>query len=397
MLSGKKIILGITASIAAYKAAFLVRLLVKAGAEVKVVLSPSATDFVSPLTLATLSKNPVITDLVDEDGGSAWNNHVEIGLWADLMIIAPCTANTLAKMATAQCDNMLMAVYLSAKCPVYVSPAMDLDMYKHPGTKANLETLASYGHKIVPAEHGELASGLVGEGRMAEPEHIVNFLVQDLQAQQTLSGKKVLITAGPTHEAIDPVRFIGNRSSGKMGFELAKEAVKRGATVYLIAGPVSIDINYPGLEITRVESAMQMFEAATKLAPEMDVIIATAAVADYRPAKPAKEKIKKDSGTLDIQLEKNPDILKAIGESKTDKQVVVGFALETENEKVNAEGKLKKKNCDFLVLNSLKDSGAGFQNDTNKISILDSHNNWTDFSLKSKEEVASDIWNTIYA
>ncbi len=387
--------LGITGSIAAYKAAFLVRLLKKEGAEVKVILSPAAKDFVSPLTLATLSGNPVFSELVDEDGSDQWNNHVELGLWADRMIIAPATANTLAKMANGQCDNMILAAYLSAKCPVYVSPAMDLDMYKHPGTKENLSKLESFGNKVIPVGFGELASGLVGEGRMAEPQEIIDFLKKDIEDQSPLSGKKVLITAGPTYEPIDPVRFIGNRSSGKMGFALAQEAANLGAEVTLIHGPVHLSLNHGRINKIPIETAVEMLEAVQKVRDDMDVLIFSAAVADFRPATAAQEKIKKDKAETKIDLEMNPDILADTGANKKTGQILVGFALETENARENALSKLKRKNCDFLVLNTLKDEGAGFGHDTNKVSIINANNTWEDFELKSKQEVAKDIWNVL--
>ena len=342
------------------------------------------------------SENEVLIDFVGENEGDLWNNHVDLGLWADLMIIAPASANTMAKMASGHADNMLLACYLSAKCAVYFSPAMDLDMYQHGTTKSNIEKLQSFGNILIPAEFGELASGLIGEGRMAEPDHIVEFLEKDLLNQAPLKNKTVLITAGPTYEAIDPVRFIGNHSSGKMGFSIAKEAAKRGAKVILIAGPVSINLDFPGVEVFSVMSAQEMLEAVQKHFTQADYLIASAAVADYRPKTSAKEKIKKSDENLSIELVPNPDILKWIGEHKLEHQTVVGFALETENEKVNAEGKKARKNCDFLVLNSLKEKGAGFKHDSNKVSILTKDNTWKEFELKTKDEVAKDIWNTIY-
>ncbi len=395
MLGGKNILLGITGGIAAYKTTFLVRLLIKAGAQVKIVMTQSAGSFVSPLTLATLSKNPVLTDFVNEEDGSiSWNNHVELGLWADLMLIAPATANTLSKMANGVCDNLLLATYLSAKCPVYFAPAMDLDMYKHPSTKASLQKLESFGNTMIPAESGELASGLHGEGRMAEPENIVDFLQEDLAKGLPLSGKKVLITAGPTHEAIDPVRFLGNRSSGTMGFEVAKKAADLGAKVVLVSGPTSLDVNHSSIELIRVTSAQEMYEACHKNYADTDVAICAAAVADYRPKHIAKEKLKKKDGDLNIALERNPDILLSLGEKKT-YQFLVGFALETENELENAKGKLQRKNLDGIVLNSLKDDGAGFGGTTNKITFIDKNLKIKTFGLKTKPEVASDIWEEI--
>ncbi len=395
MLSGKNILLGITGGIAAYKTTFLVRLLIKAGAEVKIVMTQSASSFVSPLTLSTLSKNPVLTDFVNEEDGSvSWNNHVALGLWADLMIIAPATANTLSKMAHGTCDNLLMATYLSAKCPVYFAPAMDLDMYKHPSTTTSFEKLKSFGNLMIPAEAGELASGLHGEGRMAEPENIVAFVQEDLAKELPLSGKNVLITAGPTHEAIDPVRFLGNRSSGTMGFELAKSAANLGAKVTLISGPTNLKLENNRIKLIRVTSAQEMYDASHEHYKIMDVAICAAAVADYRPKQVAAEKIKKKEGDLKIELERNPDILFSLGELKQ-KQFLVGFALETENELENAKGKLQRKNLDAIVLNSLKDDGAGFGGTTNKITFIDKNLDIKTFALKTKPEVASDIWEEI--
>lgn len=395
MLGGKHILLGITGGIAAYKTTFLVRLLIKAGAQVKIVMTQSAGSFVSPLTLSTLSKNPVLLDFVNEEDGSiSWNNHVELGLWADLMLIAPATANTLSKMANGVCDNLLLATYLSAKCPVYFAPAMDLDMYQHPSTKASLEKLESFGNTMIPAESGELASGLHGEGRMAEPENIVQFIEEDLAQGLPLTGKKVLITAGPTHEAIDPVRFLGNRSSGTMGFELAKKAAELGAKVVLVSGPTHLDVNHSSIDLIRVTSAQEMYDVCHKHFDDSDVAICAAAVADYRPKHAAKEKLKKKDGDLNIELERNPDILFSLGEKKTH-QFLVGFALETENELENAKGKLQRKNLDGIVLNSLKDDGAGFGGTTNKITFIDKNLKIKTFGLKTKPEVASDIWEEI--
>lgn len=398
MLSGKNILLGITGGIAAYKTTFLVRLLIKAGANVKVVLTQSASSFVSPLTLATLSKNPALSDFVNEEDGSlSWNNHVELGLWADVMLIAPATANTLSKMANGVCDNLLLAVYLSAKCPVYFAPAMDLDMYKHPTTKASFEKLQSFGNVMIPAEDGELASGLSGEGRMAEPENIVSFLNEHLAKRLPLSGKKVLITAGPTHEAIDPVRFLGNRSTGTMGFELAKNAAQLGAKVVLITGPTHLQLSQSNSKVVRVVTAQEMFHAVHEHFDDVDVAISAAAVADYRPVQAAKQKIKKQEGEgLEIQLERTKDILKSMGEAKT-KQFLVGFALETQNALENAKTKLTKKNLDAIVLNTLEDKGAGFGSGTNKITFLDKNLAEKTFEVKPKEEVASDIWSEIIA
>ncbi len=390
VLEGKKILLGITAGIAAYKTASLVRLFVKAGAQVKVVMTPSAKDFITPLTLSTLSKNEVISSFTsEEDENATWNNHVELGLWADFMLIAPATANTLSKMASGCSDNILLATYLSAKCPVYFAPAMDLDMYLHPATKTSLLTLQSYGNIMIPAESGELASGLVGEGRMAEPENIVSFLEKDLSSQLPLRNKKVLITAGPTYEAIDPVRFIGNHSSGKMGFELAKEAEKLGAQVILITGPTHLQLDSSGVQLVRVTNAQEMYEAAHTYFEDQDVVIAAAAVSDYKPKEVIDHKIKKKESNLNIELIPTQDILASLGEIKKH-QKLIGFALETNNEIENAKSKLERKNLDFIVLNSLQDKGAGFKKDTNKISII-SKSKIKDFQLKSKTEVAQDI------
>ena len=395
MLSGKNILLGISGGIAAYKTTFLVRLLIKAGAQVKIVMTQSASSFVSPLTLSTLSKNSVLLDFVNEEDGSlSWNNHVELGLWGDVMLIAPATANTLSKMANGTCDNLLLATYLSAKCPVYFAPAMDLDMYKHPSTKNSLEKLESFGNTIIPAESGELASGLHGEGRMAEPENIVSFIEDDLAKGLPLSGKKVLITAGPTHEAIDPVRFLGNRSTGTMGFELAKKAANLGAKVVLVSGPTHLNTNHSSIQLIRVTSAQEMYEACHEHYADMDIAICAAAVADYRPKTIATEKVKKKEGDMNIALERTPDILMSLGEIKKN-QFLVGFALETQKELENAKSKLKRKHLDGIVLNSLKDDGAGFGGTTNKITFIDKNSEIKTFDLKTKSEVASDIWEEI--
>ena len=388
-LKGKKILLAISGGIAAYKMNYLVRDFVKKGAEVKVILTPSAENFVTKVTLSTLSKNAVYSDFYDQNG--TWNSHVELALWADVLLVAPCTANTLAKMVHGICDNLVIATYMSAKCPVFIAPAMDLDMYAHPTTKENLEKAERFGHHIIPAEFGELASGLEGQGRLAEPETILQkiegFLAQN--QSKNLEGKTVLITAGPTYEAIDPVRFIGNHSSGKMGFSLAEEAVKRGAKVILISGPTSQKTSTKNIEIHRVTSAKEMYDEVFKYYEKVDIAIASAAVADYAPKIVAKEKIKKSEEEFTIELVKNPDILKTMGEKKTH-QFLVGFALETQNEEKNAKSKLQKKNLDMIVLNSLRDEGAGFQKDTNKVKIL-THSEQKEFSLKSKGEVAKDI------
>ena len=395
VLSGKKILLGISGGIAAYKTANLVRLLIKAGAQVQVVMSPASLHFVTPLTLATLSKNPVYSTLYnEEDGNGEWNNHVELGLWADIMLIAPATANTLSKMANGNCDNLLIATYLSAKCPVYFAPAMDLDMYKHPSTLDSFHKLKSFGNIMIPAENGELASGLSGEGRMAEPENIVAFLENDILEKLPLKGRKILVTAGPTYEAIDPVRFIGNHSSGKMGFDIANEAAKNGAEVILISGPTHLKTENSQVNLIRVTSAQEMFEACHLYYKDMDVAIAAAAVADYRPKNVADQKIKKTEATFTIELEKTKDILASLGEQKKN-QFLIGFALETENEIEHAKLKIQKKNLDLIVLNSLNDKGAGFGQPTNKVTFIDSNFTIEPMDLKSKEAVAFDIINKI--
>ncbi|ASV31986.1 bifunctional phosphopantothenoylcysteine decarboxylase/phosphopantothenate--cysteine ligase CoaBC [Maribacter cobaltidurans] len=391
MLNGKNILLGITGGIAAYKTTFLVRLLIKAGANVKIVLTESASSFVSPLALATLSKNPVVSNFVKtENNTTDWNNHVELGLWADLMLIAPATANTLSKMANGASDNLLLACYLSAKCPVFFAPAMDLDMYQHPSTKNSLETLQSFGNIMIPATSGELASGLHGEGRMAEPEDIVTFIKNYLSDGLPLKEKKVLITAGPTYEAIDPVRFIGNHSSGLMGFELARAAAALGANVVLVSGPSKYDVKDDGIRLIRVVSAEEMYEEAHPHFSESDIVICAAAVADYRPKNKSEQKIKKSDTDLEIQLVRNRDILYSFGQEKQS-QYLVGFALETENEIENAKEKLKRKNLDAIVLNSLNDQGAGFGGNTNKISFIDTNLDIQTFELKTKADVAKDI------
>lgn len=391
-MKGKKILVGITGSIAAYKAIYLVRLLIKAGAEVKVIMTPSAKDFVSSLTLSTLSRNPVLTDLFDEQ---SWANHVMLGRWADVMVVAPLSCNTLSKMVHGQCDNLLLATYLSATCPVVVAPAMDEDMWQHPSTRQNLQQLQSFGNTIIPVAKGELASGLYGDGRMAEPEQIVQFINDNFFLSRPLAGKKVLVTAGPTYEAIDPVRFIGNHSSGKMGIAIAKELHKRGADVSLVLGPVSKDFSANGIHLTRVTSAEDMYQACHKIFESMDIAIMAAAVADYTPVAKANQKIKKNDPGLNLALIKTKDILKSLGEKKRTDQVLVGFALETVNEKEHALEKLQKKNADMIVLNSLKDAGAGFGHDTNKITIFQKTGEETRFETKSKEEVAKDIVDTI--
>lgn len=394
-LNGKKVLLGITAGIAAYKTASLVRLFIKLGAEVKVVMTPASKDFVTPLTLSTLSKNPVASTFYDkEDENELWNNHVELGLWADLMLIAPATANTMAKMVSGTCDNLLLATYLSAKCPVYIAPAMDLDMYKHPSTTSSLEKLTSFGNTIIPATSGELASGLVGKGRMAEPLDIVSFIEEDISSNLPLKGKKILITAGPTYEAIDPVRFIGNRSSGKMGCEIAKAAANLGAEVFLVLGPSKEEVPHTLIHRIDVESGEEMYKACHKHYKNVDIAICSAAVADYKPKNVATKKIKKKDDTLVLELEKTKDILKSLGTGKQH-QFLVGFALETNNEIENAKAKITKKNLDLIVLNSLQDKGAGFAVNTNKVTIIDKDFNEIPFKLKSKTAVAKDIMNEI--
>lgn len=393
-LEGKHILICISGGIAAYKINYLVRMLVKKGAEVQVLLTPSAENFVSKLTLSTLSKNRVYSEFSSADG--SWNNHVEFALWADAILIAPCTANTLAKMVHGMCDNLVIATCMSAKSPVFIAPAMDLDMYQHPSTKQNLEMAEDFGHFIIPAENGELASGLEGEGRMAEPETIVEKIEDFFEGSdnpQSLGDKIVLITAGPTYEAIDPVRFIGNHSSGKMGFSLAEEAANRGAKVILISGPSAQKISHHNIELHKVTTAKEMFEKVFEYFETADIAIASAAVADYAPKEVASEKIKKKEDSLTIELVKNPDILQTMGDRKTH-QFLVGFALETQNEEDNAIGKLERKNLDMIVLNSLRDEGAGFQKDTNKIKIF-SKTERVEFSLKSKKAVAKDILNFV--
>mgnify|MGYP003893938055 CR=1 FL=1 len=391
MLSGKNVILGVTGSISAYKAAFITRLLIKEGANVKVVMTKSAIDFITPLTLATLSQNEVFSDFTSSKEKGTWNNHVDLGLWADYMIVAPATANTLSKMADGLADNFLLAVYLSAKCPVYIAPAMDLDMYKHGSTKNNLDKLKSFGNKIIPAESGDLASGLSGEGRLAEPENIIEFLNQDIQKSKPLYGKNILISAGPTHEKLDPVRYLGNNSTGKMGFALAEKSYELGATVTVIAGPVNLSLKHKGINRVDIVSAKNMFDKITELSTKQDVVIMAAAVADYTPAEYSDIKIKKAAGDLSISLKRTSDILAHLGKTKKETQLLVGFALETNNELENAKKKIIKKNLDFIVLNSLNDKGAGFAHNTNKITIISKDNKATEFELKTKEEVANDI------
>ena len=391
-IQGKKILICISGGIAAYKINYLIRNLIKKGAEVQILMTPSAEHFVSKLTLSTLSKKPVFSEFYSENG--TWNNHVEFALWADLIVVAPCTANTLSKMVHGICDNLVIATYLSAKCPIFIVPAMDLDMYQHPSTRQNLEMAEDFGHFIIPAEDGELASGLSGQGRMAEPEMIAEKIEAFFNAAsqpKSWTGKTVLITAGPTYEALDPVRFIGNHSSGKMGFSLAEAAANRGAKVILISGPSSQTTNHQNIEIHHVISAKEMFAEVFKYYENCDIAIASAAVADYAPKEVALEKIKKNDDSLTIELVKNPDILKTMGERKNH-QFLVGFALETQHEEENAKTKLEKKNLDMIVLNSLRDTGAGFKSDTNKIKII-TKTEVKEFNLKSKNEVAEDILN----
>ena len=398
ILSGKKILLGVTGGIAAYKTPLIVRLLVKHGAEVKVVMTPSATDFVTPLTLSTLSQNPVVSSFTEEGVGdhANWNNHVDLALWADLMLIAPATSNTLSSMAHARCNNLLLACYLSAQCPVFIAPAMDLDMYAHPANQKNMAKLQSFGHVIFPAQEGFLASGLEGKGRMMEPEDIIGALINSLEKDAPLYGKSVLITAGPTHEAIDPVRFIGNHSSGKMGFALAEEAARLGANVVLVSGPTALSPKNNQIELIRVVSAKQMHAAVFQHYHTVDIAIAAAAVADFTPADPAQQKIKKKSGLPTINLIPTVDILADMGEQKK-KQFLLGFALETENELDNAKAKCTKKNADAIVLNSLIDAEAGFGVVKNKITFIRKNGTATTFDLKPKTEVAADIFAQITA
>lgn len=392
MLHDKKVLLAITGSIAAYKSILLVRLLVKAGAEVKVVMTPAAKDFVSPLTLSTLSKNPVVSDLFSNE---SWSNHVMLGRWADVMIVAPLSCNTLGKMAHGLCDNMLLATYLSATCPVVVAPAMDEDMWHHPVTRSNLQKLESFGNKVIPVEKGELASGLYGDGRMAEPEAILAYIEEHFFSNKDLTGKKALVTAGPTFEPIDPVRFIGNHSSGKMGIAICRELAQRGAEVHLVLGPSAVTITDERIHLHKVQTAEQMYQASLQLFPQADITIMSAAVADYTPVSAHHEKIKKTSDTFTVELTKTRDILKALGEKKYNGQILVGFALETSNEREYALGKLKSKNADMVVLNSLNDEGAGFGYDTNKITIFEKTGREFSYERKPKQQVAKDIVDRI--
>jgi phosphopantothenoylcysteine decarboxylase / phosphopantothenate---cysteine ligase len=392
MVEGKKILLGISGSIAAYKSILLTRLLIKAGAEVKVVMTPAAKDFVTPLSVSTISKNEVLSDLTQND---TWTNHVQLGRWADVMLIAPLSCNTLAKMANGLCDNLLLATYLSAVCPVVVAPAMDEDMWKHPATKANVEKLQSFGTRVIPVDKGELASGLYGEGRMAEPEQIISFLEMNFFFSTELKGKKALVTAGPTHEPFDPVRFIGNQSTGKMGVAIARELVQRGAEVELVLGPSSVEIDDSRIHVSRVQSAGEMYDACLKIFPSVQIAVMSAAVADYTPVSFSSEKIKKNSETFTLELSRTKDILHALGEMKKPGQVLVGFALENTDEASYARKKLKSKNADMIVLNSLNDSGAGFGFDTNQVTIFEKSGEEFPYAQKSKQLVAKDIVDRI--
>jgi len=394
MLKNKNIIIGVTGSIAAYKTASLVRLLVKEGANVKVIMTKSSLDFITPLTLSTLSKNPVSTDLFNKKTGE-WNNHVALAIWADAIVVAPASANTIAKMANGICDNLLLSVYLSARSTVYIAPAMDLDMYKHLATVANLKRLSSFGNKIINPGNGELASGLTGEGRMAEPEEIVAFLEREVSGSLPLKGKKVLVTAGPTYEAIDPVRFIGNHSSGKMGFAIAEEFANQGADVTLICGPNNLDVVNNNIIRIDITSAEELFDAGVKVFKNIDIAVLAAAVADFKPSEISKTKIKKSKSSKEIKLVPTQDTLAELGRLKKKNQLLIGFALETDNELENAKVKLKNKNLNMIVLNSLKDKGAGFKSETNKITIIDNRNKISNFGLKKKVEVAKDIVNAI--
>jgi phosphopantothenoylcysteine decarboxylase/phosphopantothenate--cysteine ligase len=392
MLQGKKILLGVTGSIAAYKSALLVRSLVKEGAEVRVIMTDAARDFISPLTLSTLSRQPVLHGLFDDN---SWANHVMLGRWADVMLIAPLSCHTLSKMAGGGCDNLLMAVYLSATCPVVVAPAMDEDMWKHPTTRKNLDAIRSFGNQVIPVTHGELASGLVGEGRMAEPDDIVTFLSGMLASRGELAGKMALVTAGPTYEPIDPVRFIGNHSTGKMGVALARELRNRGASVKLVLGPTLLPHDLSGLDVVRVSTAEEMYEACVACYGDMDIAVMSAAVADFTPINVAGEKIKKKPEGLTLEFRRTRDILQTLGSRKKEGQFLVGFALETDHGRAYATGKLQSKNADLIVLNSLEDSGAGFGHDTNKVTLFDRNGGEFGFSLRSKAEVARDIVDVI--
>ncbi len=394
MLNGKKILLGISGSIAAYKIAYLIRALKKLQAEVKVIMTSSACDFIGPLTCSTLSGNPVYSKFYDKDSGE-WFNHVELGIWADLMVVAPASANTLSKMANGLCDNLLLATYLSSKCPVWFAPAMDLDMYKHPSSVKNIKTLIQYGNRCIEPNYGELASGLMGKGRMAEPEVISDLILNHFSETKDFQGKKVVVTAGPTYESFDPVRFIGNNSSGKMGIAIADEFSSRGANVTLVCGPSSVECSSNSVNRIDVTSASEMFDAVVSNKVEFDVAVMAAAVADYTPKETFKEKVKKKEGDINIEFIRTPDILKSLGKQKKKGQVLVGFAMETENELENATRKLESKNADLIILNSLNDEGAGFNSDTNKVTFVYPDNKSIEFELKSKSRVANDIANTV--
>ena len=394
MLKGKKIVIGITGSIAAYKIPLLIRLLKKEGAEVQVIMTPMAKDFVTPLTLSTLCERPVLTSFFKEDDGN-WFSHVDLGLWADLLLVAPLSANTMAKMASGVADNLLLTTILSARCPVLFAPAMDMDMYKHPTTTANIERLQSFGYQLIEPVEGELASGLMGFGRLEEPEKIFEIIKKKLAPDNAFRGRKVLVTAGPTYEPIDPVRFIGNHSTGRMGIEIATAFAQNGAHVELVLGPSSIEVNHPLINVSKVSTAAEMYAISTRIFPDSELAVMTAAVADFSPLNPSSEKIKKDAGHDTIKLQPTKDILAELGKLKTKNQLLIGFALETENEETNALKKLKNKNLDMIILNSLKDDGAGFGHPTNKISILFKSGKKADFPLKSKKEVAEDILSTI--
>jgi len=396
MLKGKKILIGVTGSIAAYKVPFIVRLLVREGAEVKLILTESAKDFVTPLTLSTLSGNPVYSTFFDAGDGT-WNSHIELGYWADLYLIAPVSANSMGKMVNGIADNLLVAIYLAAKCPVFFAPAMDVDMFNHPSTRDNIKKLQSFGNILIEPEIGELASGLTGAGRMQEPEKIMVHIKEFFQKKKEFSKLRVLISAGPTYEPIDPVRFIGNFSSGKMGYAIAQAFAERGARVELVSGPVNVKTDSTSIHITRIQTADQMFNAVLKHAPDSDIIVMAAAVADYTPSQPKNHKMKKKGQKLEITLTPTKDILKKLGQTKKNTQFLVGFALETDNELVNAQKKLKNKNLDLIVLNSLNDEGAGFDHSTNKVKILDRNGGVTEYRLKDKREVASDILDNIAA
>tara|TARA_B100000427_G_scaffold301114_1_gene284060 strand:+ start:230 stop:1438 length:1209 start_codon:yes stop_codon:yes gene_type:complete len=394
ILSGKKILLGISGGIAAYKSAILVRLFIKNGAEVKVVMTPDAKEFITPLTISTLSKNPVYSAFTSEDEDDTWNNHVELGMWADLIIVCPATANTLSKMASGNCDNLLIAVYLSAKCPVYFAPAMDLDMYKHKSTKDSIAKLKKNGNILIPVESGELASGLFGEGRLAEPDSIISFIETDIMKSLPLRGKRILVTAGPTYEAIDPVRYISNHSSGKMGYEIAKKAAELGAKVFLVSGPTNQEISNRSIDLIKVITSEEMHKEVVKCFNDVDILIMAAAVSDFKPKDFSNKKIKKGNIKPKIELENTKDILLELGKLKKN-QFLVGFALENENEIENSIKKLKEKNLDLIVLNSLNDKGAGFGTETNKVTIINKKQEKTNFDLKDKVEVAGDIFNHI--